>query len=424
MVRALAFDALHAPELERDYERNPFPLWRYLRQEQPLLYDSREDRWLLTRYDDVVGILADPQTYSTRTYQDRFRAVLGQTLAELDGPPHARLRAIASPALTGQHVVRLRPLLRAAADELIDGLAPRGAADLVADFSRHLPVMVIMVLLGLPTNDHAFVLRIAGTMVGGLEDVEPRRSRAMAARAELAAYLQPIVAQRRAMPADDLISHIVRAQPDGRPLSHDEIVSYIAFLLAAGGATADTALANFWWNLLSHPEYLPRVQADPDLMQAAFSESMRRDGSIVYEDRLTNRPVELYGRTLPVNSTVVVCLGSANTDERVFGSPEAFVPERADLLKSLEHKSGYRQDGVAGHLGFGLGAHFCMGYQLARAEIVVATEALLNRVADLTWNVDAIPPLEIEFFVRTVPTLPVRFRTRDKSAGHEVLGGP
>jgi cytochrome P450 len=107
-----------------------------------------------------------------------------------------------------------------------------------------------------------------------------------------------------------------------------------------------------------------------------------------------------------------VCLGSANTDDTVFRQPEAFNPERLDLLKSVEHKSGFRTDAVAGHLGFGLGAHFCMGYQLARAEIVTATEALLDRVADLTWDVDEVPALEIDFFVRTVPSLPVRFTAR------------
>lgn len=408
MVRAVTFETLSAPE----HTRNPFPLWRQLRHEQPLFYDPVGERWLLTRYDDVAAVLRDPQTYSTRTYQDRFRAVLGVTLAELDGPPHARLRAIAAPSLTGKRLVPLLPQLRASADRLIDAFASRDHADLVAEFTRHLPVAVITVLLGLPPTDHSFLLRIANAMVNGLEDVEPGRSRAMRAREELQQYLVPIIADRRASPRDDLVSSIVQARPEGRALSHEEVTSYIAFLLAAGGATADTALGNFWWNLLCHPEYLERVRHDPILMHAAFSETMRRDGAIVYEDRMTNCEVEWYGRTLPADSTILVCLGSANTDETVFEEPEVFKPERDDLLKSLEHKSGYRKGGVAGHLGFGLGAHFCMGYQLAREEIVSATQALLDRLEDLRWAVDDIQPLEVSFFVRTVQSLPVRFTRR------------
>ena len=169
----------------------------------------------------------------------------------------------------------------------------------------------------------------------------------------------------------------MHAEADGERLTDDEIHSFVSFLLVAGGPTTDMALRNFWWALLTDPDELTRCRGDHERVDRAFSESLRRDGPIVYEDRRTNAPVEWHGVEIPADADVVVCLGSANTDETVFADPLRFDPDRGDLLMGTERKPGHRRDGVAGHLAFGLGSHFCMGYQLARVEAVAATEQFL-----------------------------------------------
>lgn len=139
-------------------------------------------------------------------------------------------------------------------------------------------------------------------------------------------------------------------------------------------------MANFWYVLLSHPDVLGAVRRDPALLDAAFTEFMRRDGVVVYEDRELIRDVELHGREIKAGEIVRVALISANNDETAFADPRRFDPRRADLHPGKESRSGGRREGVASHVGFGVGKHFCIGYQLARAEVVVGVGQLLDRL--------------------------------------------
>ena len=150
-------------------------------------------------------------------------------------------------------------------------------------------------------------------------------------------------------------------------------------MLVAGGETTDKAIANLWWNLLSHPDALAAVTADPDRLDAAFSESMRKDGPVQFEDRFTTTEVEWYGVTVPAGARVRVCVASANSDDSVFADPRRFDLDRPDLWLRLEKRSGtHEPDGRTGHLGFGIGKHFCLGYELARTESVIGSRRLLE----------------------------------------------
>jgi cytochrome P450 len=168
------------------------------------------------------------------------------------------------------------------------------------------------------------------------------------------------------------------------------------------------AVRNFWWALLTEQDELRRCRDDRDRIDRAFSESLRRDGPIVYEDRRTNVEVEWYGTVIPADTDILVCLGSANTDDSVFADPEVFDPDRTDLLMGVERKPGHRADGVSGHLAFGLGSHFCMGYQLARVEVVAATEQLLVPLGDVRIVEPQTP--QITWYERTIQQLPVEVR--------------
>lgn len=391
---------------DAEYGRNPFPVWRRLRDEQPLLYDEVGDRWVLSRYDDVRAVLGDPQTYSARTYQERFRPVFGRTLAELDGPRHIRERTIVAPAFVGRSLEAYRPHIERSIDALARAVDSAEAFDLVHTMTGLLPLTTISSMLGFPDHDTPLLLEIGGTILDGLADEPTARAAGADAHRRLAVLLDPIMASRRSEPTDDLISRIVHAEADGERLSDEEIHSFVSFLLVAGGPTTDMALRNFWWALLNESDELALCRADPDRVGRAFSESLRRDGPIVYEDRRTNAEVEWYGTVIPTDSDVVVCLGAADTDDSVFDQAETFDPDRTDLLMGVERKPGHRDDATAGHLAFGLGSHFCMGYQLARAEAVAATQRFLLALPAVHLVEPQTP--RITWYERTVAALPVR----------------
>jgi pulcherriminic acid synthase len=387
------------------YARDPFPVWRRLRYEQPLLHDVASNRWMLTRYDDVVAVLRDPVTYSTRTYQDRFRPVFGRTLAELDGPRHIRERTIVAPAFLGRSLDGYRPFIERSVGRLAERLVGLEQFDLVDSMTNRLPLTTIASMLGFADQDTEMLVEIGNAILEGLGDSAPLRAAGADAHRRLAEHLLPLLGERRANQSADLISRIVHAETDGEHLTDEEICSFVSFLLVAGGPTTDMAIRNFWWALLTDPEQLAACRDDPDRVQRAFSESLRRDGPIVYEDRRTNVEVEWYGTVIPANSDILVCLGSANTDDSVFADPESFDPDRPDLFTGVERKSGYRDGGVSGHLAFGLGSHFCMGYQLARAEVVAATERFLLQLADV--RLVERQEMRITWYERTIGSLPV-----------------
>lgn len=400
-LRLVTGEDLHGEE----YARNPFPIWRRMRDDQPLLYDEVGDRWMLSRYDDVVAVLSDPQMYSARTYQERFRPVFGRTLAELDGPRHIRERTIVAPVFVGRSLQGYRPFIEGAVDRISAGVTSSGTLDLVEAMTRRLPLTTIATMLGFPPSDTEMLLEIGATILDGLADEPAQRAAGAEAHRRLAAHLQPMMEDRRVDPGDDLISRIVGAEADGECLTDDEIHSFVSFLLVAGGPTTDMALRNFWWALLAQPEELDACRGEPERVGRALSESLRRDGPIVYEDRRTNAPVEWYGTLLPADSDVLVCLGAANTDDSVFAHADVFDPDRSDLLMGTERKPGFREAGVAGHLAFGLGSHFCMGYQLARAEAVAATERFLLRLPAPRLIDPA--ELRVTWYERTLEALPV-----------------
>ena len=393
-----------------DYRHNPFPIWRQMRDEQPLFYDSVDKRWILTRYEDVMSVLRDHTTYSTRTYVERFQPIFGRTLAELDGARHIRERTIVAPAFVGKSLIGYEQFITRSIERISEKISMHNNIDLVKTVTNILPSTVITALLGIPENDDDLVFEIGNTILAAIGNSPEMVNRGASAHSRFADYLAPIVASRRASPTSDLISRIVHAESDGQSLTDEEIFSFISFLLVAGGPTTDTGIANYWWNLLSDPSQLEACRDNPERITRSFSESLRRDGPIINEDRMTNVEVELHGVTIPKDSVVVICLGSANTDESVFAEPETFNPDRNDLFMGVERKGGIHENGVSGHMAFGLGSHFCMGYQLARKEAEMVTAQYLLNVPKIKLTEDVHP--EARFFDRFVGRLPVAIGKR------------
>ena len=342
--------------------------------------DGETPIWFVTRYEDVVALLTDnerfvvdPKLALTPTELEAHLAEIApderasENLLAKDGEDHRRLRRLVTKAFTPRIVEQLRPRIQQIADDLIDVVEERGRMELVDDFAFPLPITVIAELLGIPVEDRErFRVWSTNAVMPALtpEDLETTRRRAD----EFIAYLDDLFAQRRAEPTDDLVSALVQAEDGGDTLSENELYSMVVLLIIAGHETTVSLIANAVYTLLTHPEQLAALRADPSLMASAVEELVRFDSPV---ERTITRWVaadaELGGQTLRRGELVIAVIGSANRDAGRF--PDA---DTLDLGR-VDNK----------HVGFGRGPHYCLGAPLARLETEIALETLLRRLPDL-----------------------------------------
>ncbi len=361
-----------------DYFRDPHPYWARMRLEQPVFFDSISSSWVLTRFADVDAIFRDHERYSNRTYTASTGAVFGTTLLEMDGHDHVVRRTIVAPDFVGKRLDAFVDVIDRNIEDLIEPWRADGRVDLVDRFTTRLPINVIVDMLALRKEDHELFHDWYSSMMAGLSGVPALRERGRNAHAGVSAYIDPYLVERMGCPGPDLLSKIAHGEAEGQRLTDAEVKSFVSLMFVAGGETSDKAISNLWWNLLTHPDALGAVTADPSLLDAAFSESMRKDGPVQFEARFTTADVEWYGTTIPKGALVRVCVASANSDETVFASPRSFAIDRGDLHLGLERRAGVADGERTGHLGFGVGKHFCLGYELARTEAVRGSRRLLE----------------------------------------------
>lgn len=363
------------------FEANPSPAWRELRAIAPFFHDTVDDVRVLSRHDDVVWAFTQAPGLSNRVYGRTVGKVFGESMLQMDGFEHVQRRKIVAPQMMGGRLAKYSDLIETVSGEIADDATRSGDFDLVSAVSARLPGTVISTLLGLPVADHKRFFDWYNAMMAGLwKDAELRR-RGHVAHLEFQDYLRPIIAERSERPGDDLISRLLTAQVDGEKLDSDDLGSFISLLLTAGGETTDKAIANLWWLLMTHPDEYTACRNDPDRLELVFSETMRLFPSLLYLGRETTEPLRRRDVEIPVGSVVRLAVGSANRDERVFTDPDRFWPDRPDLHRGRELRSAQLgQDGEAGHLAFGAGAHFCIGYELARLETIAVSRALLKRL--------------------------------------------
>ena len=408
MAEPLKPGVLYSPE----FQANPEPVWRRLRHDHPCFYDTVRGIYVLTRYADVAAAFADHETFSAAPYEHLTGAVVGPTLISRDDHGHVLRRNIVAPEFAGKRLAQYQAAIERCASDLIDRFAGDRRVDLIRQFTRRLPVDVIAVILGM-TGDGDRFRDWVSTMIRGLDPALQHEGRQ--AHAEFCAHIAPSLAGVDDPARTDMIARIARATVDGQRLSHEEIVAFCGLLFIAGGETTDKAMGNMWWNLLHHRDQLDAVLADPQLWDAAFSETMRRTAPVVNEDRRTTREVVLHGVTIPAGSLVGACIGAANLDETVFADPERFDIFRTDLHLGRELRNGgSTEPGRSGHLGFGLGKHFCIGYELARTESIVGSRLIVERcgVPVLAPEATAAGLQVVRSMRSVVPDVPVLFPPR------------
>ncbi|GAB3817114.1 cytochrome P450 [Micromonospora zhanjiangensis] len=356
------------------------PRYAELRRDEPLVrirLPYGEPAWLATRHADVRTVLGDSRfSRAAAVGRDEPRNTphqLDQGMLAMDPPEHSRIRRLAAKAFTARRVQQLRPRTEQIAGELVDGMLAAGPpADLVAHLATPLPIRVICDLLGVPVADqdrfHVWSEAIVSTT-----SLPPERIQEYIQN--LFGYMGELLDARRREPADDLLTALAQARDErADQLTGEEVVQLAAGLLAAGHETTVTQIPNFVYVLLTNPEQWNRLRADPDLLPSAVEELMRFVplGATAAFARYATEDVELSGVLVRAGEPVIAAIASANRDETVFDQPNTL-----DLGRATNP-----------HVGFGYGAHHCIGAQLARMELQVALRVLLDRTPGLRLAVD------------------------------------
>ncbi|MBT94908.1 MAG: cytochrome P450 [Acidimicrobiaceae bacterium] len=375
-IKAITSEMLHSKEHLAD----PYPLWERMRHDEPVFFDEITKTWILTRYTDCVEAFSNYEDFSNRLYRDTLGVVFGPTMLDKDGSEHVIHRKIVAPEFVGKRFEPYCEAIERNALELIEKFPKGPIVDLVDAFTTRLPVNVIVDMLGMDQSDHDRFHEWYTTMMAGLARFSSEKQKlGVLAHEQLAEYVEPIIEARKSCPMDDLISKIVHAEASGQSLTLAEIQAFISLLLVAGGETTDKGIANMWTQLLLHPDQLNAVLEDHELFDHAFSEMMRHSPPVLGQLRYSVQEVTFSDVTIPPDQVVYIQLASANNDESIFHDPREFNIARNDLHMSKERKSGHHGgEGRYGHLGFGLGKHFCLGYEMARLEAIIGSSLLSN----------------------------------------------
>ena len=353
---------------------DPYPLFASMRQSSPVLCveQFRRKTYMVTRYDDVATVLRDNETFSSRA-NAQMDDVMGRNILQMDGKEHQKHRQIVQHAFHFKEIAALEEYMHGVVHELIDGFARDGHANLVEQFAESFPIRVIARIVGVPIRDFDQFKRYALAIIGYTRD----RAGGLAASRAVREFLLPIIAERRAAPADDVLSRLVTGEVDGQRLSDEEIVSFLLLLLPAGAETTFRWIGSTLYALLHHPDALAEVLADRALVNAALEETLRWETPVLFVAREATRDVEIAGTMIPEGGMVSPVIASANRDETHFPDPD-----RWDLRR-----------GADDHFSFGGGRHFCLGYHLARTEARTAVGAILDRLPNL--RLDTARPAQI-----------------------------
>lgn len=383
-----------------EVKANPYPYYAHLRREAPVYQVADAGFWAVSRYDDVLYVLRNPQLFSSTVL---IAALLGDlnpvpeaaNLIASDPPVHTRLRKLVNRAFTPRLIAGLEPRLREITIDLLTRIAPQGKFDLVHELSTPLPVIVIAEMLGVEPDHRAEFKRWSDDIVHAANGVNgEEREQAQRSVAEFRAYFERAIESRRAEPRDDLISALVRAEEEAQMLTAAEILSLTTLLLIAGNETTTNLIGNAVLALLDHPDTLARVQHDPSLIPAVVEETLRYDGPVQGIFRQATQDVELSGTTIPAGSLVFPLFASADRDERKFPDPDRF-----DITRNTND-----------HIAFGFGIHFCLGAPLARLEAKVALEEMAARFRRWSRSEEQVTRID-SFFLRGPKTLPLTFQT-------------
>ena len=371
----------------REFAENKYDWYRWLLENAPAgrgrISILRVN--LVARYEDCRTVLTDPRFLRNRGRArgkgssplpfplPRSIAALARSMIIEDDPEHRRLRNLVGKAFTPRAVGRLAHRVEELSHELLDDLEKRGGSfDLLASYARPIPSRVIAEIVGVPKGDTERFGKSMRVLASGLSGWSILRTLFWDLRAT-AKFMRELVARKAAEPGDDILSELLRAEEEGDRLSHDEVLSMVFLLVIAGFETTQHLIGNGVRTLLEHPAQLARLRAGPELWDSAVEEIVRHRGPVHGTKPLyPTEDVVFHGVTFRRGTATMPLIAAANHDPRAFDEPDRF-----DVARTPNR-----------HLGFGFGAHFCLGAQLARMETRIALRNLVERNPSLRLAVD------------------------------------
>lgn len=356
---------------------SPYPLYRKILAESPTHFSKALGGWVLSRHQDVASALRSPQLSCDRfapifrqlppAHQEYLRPIAdvsSRWTAFMDPPQHTRMRALSSQAFSPARVQAMRPRVKQLIDAQLQRLVQRANFDFVHDFCREIPTIVIAEIIGVPPGDRAIFREWVTPLVQMFGTASPAPEVVAAARQatlDMVPYLKSVVAERRKVPREDVISTLLRAEEQQQKMTEDELVADCISLINAGHETTRSMLSTGTLLLLRHPDQLQRLCADPSLMPAALDEILRYESPVQRTSRMVRDTGVLFGQQMQAGQIIWVLLGAANRDPEQFPDPDRF-----DIGRHPNK-----------HLAFGGGPHFCEGAPLGRIEGELAFTALL-----------------------------------------------
>lgn len=382
------------------YAGDPFPAYEWLRAHSPVHWDDKNRLWVVSKYDDVVHVERNPQIFCSGqgVMPDSDNQI---SIITLDDPRHAQLRSLISQGFTPTMIRRLEGRIRAIVRECVDAVAGKGSCDLVRDLAVPLPLRIIAEMIGIRSRDMDRFSEWSDAMIlaAGQNNNPTIVERAANAYVEYAEYLQDVFAERRRNPQEDMVSILVAAQGDGKlasndeNMSADELLQFMTLLLVAGNETTRNAISGGMLALIEHPEARAKLVRDPSLINSATEEILRWVSPVVGFRRTATEDTELRGQRIRKGERVLILHQAANRDEDAFADPTRF---------DIERHPNY-------HLAFGVGPHFCLGANLARAEIRAMLGELMARLPDLELAPGTQPVRIPSPLVRAIASMPVAF---------------
>jgi len=362
-----------------EIDRDPYPVYRWMRDHAPVYYNERLDFYALTRFDDVLAALVDSRRF-TSTWSTSLEFMDGPKTGSglmiyMDPPRHNRYRALVSKAFTPRAIQALEPGIERIARAHLEPLEGRARFDIVKEFTARLPMDVISEMLGIPQADRLEVQRRSNLMLHREPGNPLPVPEALEAVTALQAYFDDLIAERRRQPRDDMLTRLTQvevAADDGgtEHLSDFDIRQFLTLLATAGNETVTKLLATAFHELWRNPDERRVLVREPDRIPNAVEETLRYDPPSQYQGRVTTCEVELHGRAIPAHARVLPINGATGRDERAFRDPDRF-----DVRREIDL-----------HLGFGHGRHVCLGASLARLESRIAIREVLAR-----WPEYAVP---------------------------------
>lgn len=354
-----------------DFHEDPYPYYKRLRDEAPLYYNEERKFWALSRHKDVVAGFRNSVTLSNKhgvaldpiSRNDEAHRVM--SFLALDDPGHLRLRTLVSKGFTPRRIRELEARVTEIAVQHLDVALQSESFDYVDAFAGKLPMDVISELMGVPDEDRDRIRALADGVMHREDGVADVPTSAIEASGELLVYYADMVKQRRKNVSDDLTSALVEAEIDGDKLTDDEIMAFLFLMVVAGNETTTKLLANAAYWGYKNPDQLAPVFDNHDLVTPWVEETLRYDASSQILARAVVEDLTFYDTVVPADDVLVLLIGSANRDERVFENPDEYRIDREIGPKLVS---------------FGSGAHFCLGAHLARMEARVALTELFKRI--------------------------------------------